>query len=170
MELIFNKELINEKELSEYLKEKEITIPNYRCAVIALITDVNGQVLLQRRGPKSRDDCNKLADIGGAFEKGDLNFKEALFREIHEEVGRKAKIEVEKFVGCFWHCKYEPRSKKDVNWLFLVYKCKYIEGSLLYNEPGKCLGYEFYQKDKLPKSEMLETTCGFWDYYLKSER
>lgn len=168
MEVIVTEELLNEYEFDEYLKDNKLVIPNYHYAVIALLTDVNRHVILQRRGPKSRDDSNMLADIGGAVEKDDLTFRDALYREIYEEVGNKANIEIDKFVGCFLQKKYEPRSKCDVNWLFMVYKCNYIDGELLINENGKCLGYELFDINNLPKSEMLETTKSFWDFYLKT--
>lgn len=167
MELLIEEEIVSEEKVKEYLAKKNIILKDYRNAVIALITDKDDNILLQRRGPKSRDDENKLADIGGAVEECDKNFKEALKREIREEVGDKAKIEIEHFVSCFLHRKYDSRSKKEVNWLFWLYKCRYNGGELIFNEPGKCLGYEFFKYCDLPRNEMLDTTKKFWDYYYK---
>lgn len=168
MKLIADKELKTDEEVVEYFKENNIVLNDYRNAVIALITDNNDRILLQRRGPKSRDEVNRLADIGGAVEESDKDFREALKREIIEEVGNEANIQIENFVCCFLCCKYDSRSKKEVNWLFWVYKCRYIDGNLLFNEPGKCLGYEFYKYNELPRNEMLDTTKEFWDYYYKT--
>lgn len=168
MKLIADKELKTDEEVVEYFKENNIVLNDYRNAVIALITDNNDRILLQRRGPKSRDEVNRLADIGGAVEESDKDFREALKREIIEEVGNEANIQIENFVCCFLCCKYDSRSKKEVNWLFGVYKCRYIDGNLLFNEPGKCLGYEFYKYNELPRNEMLDTTKEFWDYYYKT--
>ncbi len=165
MKLIADKELKTDEEVVEYFKENDIVLNDYRNAVIALITDNNDRILLQRRGPKSRDEENRLADIGGAVEESDKDFREALKREIIEEVGNEVNIQIENFVCCFLCCKYDSRSKKEVNWLFWVYKCRYIDGNLLFNEPGKCLGYEFYKYNELPRNEMLDTTKEFWDYY-----
>lgn len=168
MKLIADKELKTDEEVVEYFKENNIVLNDYRNAVIALITDNNDRIILQRRGPKSRDEENRLADIGGAVEESDKDFREALKREIIEEVGNEANIQIENFVCCFLCCKYDSRSKKEVNWLFWVYKCCYIDGNLLFNEPGKCLGYEFYKYNELPRNEMLDTTKEFWDYYYKT--
>lgn len=168
MKLIADKELKTDEEVVEYFKENNIVLNDYRNAVIALITDNNDRIILQRRGPKSRDEENRLADIGGAVEESDKDFREALKREIIEEVGNEVNIQIENFVCCFLCCKYDSRSKKEVNWLFWVYKCRYIDGNLLFNEPGKCLGYEFYKYNELPRNEMLDTTKEFWDYYYKT--
>lgn len=67
----FNREVVDEKDLEVYLKSTGLKLPEYRCAVIALILDKDGRVLLQRRGPKSRDEVGKLEDIGGAVEESD---------------------------------------------------------------------------------------------------
>ena len=65
MKLLFTEEVTNEKELEDMLQEKEIPISNYRIGVIALLTDEEERFLLQRRGPKSRDEQFKLEQIGG---------------------------------------------------------------------------------------------------------
>ncbi len=166
MKLVIKVETKNERELRTYLKNN-FNFEDFRPAVIALITDKEGNIILQRRGPKARDDSNKLADIGGAIESSDKTFIDGLYREIHEEVGPNAKISVDNFVGGVLKRKYDRRTDKEVNWLFLLYKCTYEEGELLTNEPGKCLGYEFYKYENLPREEMLETTKYFWDYYYK---
>lgn len=167
MKIIIKKETKTETELKNYLNKK-FALSDFRPAVIALITDKEGNILLQRRGPKSRDEANLLADIGGAVEDKDKTFLDALNREIREEVGNSAQIEVDNFVGGVLKRKYDPRTKKEVNWLFLLYKCTYKGGELLKNERGKCLGYEFYKYENLPYLEMLETTRFFWDYYKKN--
>jgi len=169
MELLFKEEVKNEKELGKLLSDKKIDV-NYSTAVIALITDSNGRVLLQRRGPKSRDDNNKLADIGGAVETSDVNFREALKRELKEEVGSLANIKIENFLGGVLKTKFDPRRGENVNWLFLVYKCLYVDGELLINEEGKCLGYEFFAVNELPLEEMLDTTKYFWNIYTNLEK
>ena len=80
----FDVEVNTKEELERYLSDKKIDLPSYRPAVIALILDNDGNILLQRRGPKSRDEFGMLEDIGGAVEESDLNFRKAMEREIFE--------------------------------------------------------------------------------------
>ena len=162
----FNREINNTDDLKLYLNEEGIQLPDYRCAVIALFLDRNGNVILQRRGPKSRDEVGKLEDIGGAVEIEDKNFRSALSREIKEEVGNDINYTIDKLIGASLITKYDSRSDNNVNWLFLLYKCTYIDGKLKINEPGKSLGYEFYSRDNLPIDEVAETTLSFWKFYL----
>lgn len=161
----FDKEVIDKKDLEEYLESNGIELPVYRCAVIALILDSEERILLQRRGPKSRDEIGKLEDIGGAVEDTDLTFRDAMNREIVEEVGDSINYTIDELVGASLVTKYDSRTERDVNWFFLLYKCTYIDGELKINEPGKCLGYEFYKQDELPVGEVAETTMKFWEFY-----
>ena len=78
----FDIEINTKEELSKYLKDKGIELPDYRPAVIALILDKAGNILLQRRGPKSRDGFGMLEDIGGAVEDSDYTFRDAMKREM----------------------------------------------------------------------------------------
>lgn len=165
----FNRDIIDEKDLEKFLKDCEIKLPEYRCAVIALFMDKNDNILLQRRGPKSRDEVNKLEDIGGAVEGKDISFREAMDREIIEEAGNDFNYTIDELIGASLVTKYDSRTNKDVNWLFLLYKCTYIDGELKINEPGKCLGYEFYKKEELPIKEVANTTIEFWNYYFDSK-
>lgn len=165
MYIELEREIIDEIDLKSYLKEKKIQLPDYRVAVIALILDKDGRILLQRRGPKSRDEIGKLEDIGGACEKGDKSFRESMHREIVEEVGEDIKYTIDELVDACLVKKYDTRSDSYVNWLFFLYKCTYIDGELKINEPGKCLGYEFYHYDELPINDIAKTTFDFWEYY-----
>lgn len=161
----FNREVVDNKDLEVYLKSISLKLPDYSCAVIALILDKEGRILLQRRGPKSRDEIGKLEDIGGAVESTDLTFRDAMKREIVEEAGDSINFSIDELVGASLITKYDSRTNKDVNWFFLLYKCTYIDGELKINEPGKSLGYEFYEPDDLPVEEVAETTMKFWEFY-----
>lgn len=166
MNIVIKKEIDNYDEMVKYISDNNLIDVKYRFAVVALLTDKNGKVILQRRGPKARDNNNILADIGGAFELSDKSFRDAMLREIREEVGNDALIEIEHFVSGSLKTIYDPEVGEDVNWLFLSYKCKYNGGELLINEPGKCRGYEYYGMDELPDTDRAETSKFFWDYYL----
>ena len=161
----FKNEVKDEKELEVYLKNNDLNIPEYRCAVIALMLDKSGRILLQRRGPKSRDEVGMLEDIGGAVENSDVTFRDAMNREIFEEVGSEIKYTIDELLGASLITKYDSRSDSDVNWLFLLYKCTYIDGEIKCNEEGKALGYEWYKYDEFPKDEIASSTLSFWEYY-----
>ena len=161
MELVFRDSVVTCEDVSNVIKNNNISLPDYRLAVIVRLMDKDGNVILQRRGPKSRDEHNKLEDIGGAVEDTDINLIEALYREIKEEVGELANIEIKDFVGAVFEPKFDIRTNKTVNWLFCIYNGLYIDGELLINDPGKCLGYEFYNKNNLPKDEMSYTSVYF---------
>jgi len=133
--------------------------------MIALITDKEGKIILQRRGPESRDENYMLEDIGGALEISDKNIREGLKREIKEEVGDIAKVVVDKFIGGFLNTKHDNRIDEDINWLFMVYKCNYIDGELKIKEKGKCLGYEFIDRDELNRNDIALSTKYYWDFY-----
>ncbi len=165
MRLVLKREFVTEEDLRRYIADNNINVPEFRCAVISMLMDEEGRVIFQRRGPESRDGNGMLAEIGGAVEEYDETLKDAMMRELREEVGESALINIDDFVGGILQTKYDPRTKKDVNWLFLLYKCTYVSGKLECNEEGKSLGYEVYDINELPRSEMLETTRYFWDYY-----
>ena len=106
-----------------------------------------------------------LEDIGGAVEIYDKTFREAMNREIREEVGEDINYIIDGLLGACLITKYDSRNDRDINRLFLLYKCTYIDGELHIKEPGKCLGYEFYKQDELPNDEVAQTTMKFWKLY-----
>lgn len=165
----FNREVLDKEDLENYINENNIEIPEYRVAVIALIIDDNGRILLQRRGPKSRDEVGKLEDIGGAYEESDLLFRDALIREISEEAGDKVKYNIESLIGGCLINKFNPRINDNVNWLFLLYECKYDSGEFVCNEDGKALGYEWYKYEEFPEDEVASSTLSFWKYYVNKK-
>lgn len=165
MNIVVKKEYNNYDEMVKYIEDNKLVDVDYRFAMVALLTDKDGRIILQRRGDEARDAHGMLADIGGAFEDRDGTFRDGLYREIHEEVGNQADISIETFVGGSIKTIYDPRTEKDVNWLFLAYKCKYNGGILECNEPGKCVNYEYYKSDELNRDDMSETSKFFWNYY-----
>lgn len=161
----FDRDIIDNNDLKKYLSDKKIELPEYSTAVIALILDKDENILLQRRGPKSRDEVGMLEDIGGAVEDNDNTFRDAMNREIVEEAGENVKYNIDKLVGGCLINKFNSRNNKYVNWLFLLYKCDYIDGEFVCKEEGKALGYEWYKYDEFPLEEIALSTKSFWDFY-----
>lgn len=167
MEVIFTKEVNNYDELNKLIKEDNIILPDFRVAVIALFMDKEDNIILQRRGIKSRDEHHKLEDIGGAYEEGDKTFKNALAREIAEEAGNDIDYDIKEFIGSVLIRRFDIRSNSYVNWLFMLYKCIYNNGEFKIIEKDKCEGYEKYKYKDIPREETAESTLFFWDYYMK---
>ena len=120
---------VNKKDL------KHFSYPNQKLGVIIHIEDEEGKILLQRRGPKSRDENGLFEDVGGKIEKSDITFKKAIERELKEEVGTDAKIDIAASIGIFHIL------KGDINWVFVIYFGSYKGGDIKVMEPEKCLGY-----------------------------
>ena len=69
--------------------------------VIGMVIDQDNKVIFQRRGPKANGDFNMLSDVGGAVEDYDLTFRDAMYRELKEEVGNDINVEIEHFMCAF---------------------------------------------------------------------
>lgn len=128
---------------------------NYKIGVIAHIIDKDGNILLQQRGVKSRDENGLYEDVGGKVDKDDTDYKSAIEREIKEEMGDDVNIKLSNPVGVW----YVP--KKDTNWLFIVFKGTYLDGNIKIMEPDKCMGYKFFTYDEAVESNMLSESCNF---------
>jgi len=128
---------------------------NQRIGVIAHIENELGNILLQQRGIKSRDENGLYEDVGGGFDKGDKNFKSAIIREIKEEMGDKVNIELSNSIGIF-HV-----YKNNINWLMIIFYGKYIDGEIKVMEPDKCLGYKFFTYEEALESDMVTNSCKF---------
>ena len=122
---------------------------NQRIGVIAHIQNADGKILLQQRGAKSRDENGLFEDVGGAVENSDVDFKSAIIREIEEEMGNEANLEFQDCLG-IWHA-----YKNNINWIFVVYDIKYIDGNIKIMEPEKCMGYKFFSQEELMSSDLV---------------
>ncbi len=128
---------------------------NKKVGVIIHIENNDGKMLLQQRGEKARDENGKFEYVGGGVETTDNSYKEAMIREIKEEMGEDIKIE---FFGTsdILHI-----NKNDINYLFVIFKGKYINGKINVMEPEKCIGYRFFEYDEAINSEIVSEGCKF---------
>lgn len=129
--------------------------PNQKIGIIIQIKDKHGKILLQQRGPKSRGDNFLYEDIGGRFESSDMTFKETVIRELKEEVGEVANIEISNQAGIY------TVYKNNINWIFIIYLGKYMDGELKIMEPEKCLGYKFFTPEEALNSNLVTNSCKF---------
>ncbi len=73
---------------------KKFDFPNQKIGVIAHIENSDGEILLQQRGEKSRDENGLYENIGGKVDPKDINFKSAIIREIKEEAGNEMNLDL----------------------------------------------------------------------------
>ena len=125
---------------------KKFNYPNQKIGVIAHIENKDGEILLQQRGVKSRDENGLYEDIGGKVESGDVNFLSAIESEIKEETG------------------------DEINWIFVIYFVKYIDGNFKIMEKDKCTDYHFFKYDEAINSELVTESCKYLIKSIKNSR
>lgn len=131
----------------------KLNCPTSNLGVIIHIKDKEGKILCQQRGAKSRDDNGLYEDVGGRLEPTDKNFKSAIIRELKEEIGEDAKIEISDSIGIY--------HRYNNNWIFIVYFGKYIDGELKIMEPEKCNGYKFFAYEEALMCNLVTDSCKF---------
>ena len=122
---------------------------NQKIEVIIHIEDNNGKILLQQRGIKSRDENGLYEYVGGSVENSDLDFKSAIVREIKEKMGNDVLIDFSDSTDIYHLC------KNNTNWLFVIFKGKYIDGNINIMEPEKCIGYKFFSYEEAINSNLV---------------
>lgn len=151
---LFTQQVKDIKELKETLKNNKDISKDYEVAVIVYAFDKDNKIIFQRRGLGCRDERLKLETIGGRVKKSDISFREALDREIIEEVGEEANIEIEEFITATYGVTFDNRYNKEQTWVYLVYKGRLKSGNLKIEEPDKCLGYERYKIGEVDENEL----------------
>lgn len=151
---LFTQEIKDRKELEQILKDNNEISKGYEVAVIVYAFDKENKIIFQRRGPGCRDERLKLETIGGRVKESDIDFKTALNREIVEEVGTEAKIEINEFITATCATTLDARYNKEQTWIYIVYKETLKSGELKIEEPNKCLGYERYKIGEVDENEL----------------
>ena len=151
---LFSKEVKDMNELNEIIKNNKEISKEYEVAVIVYAFDSENKIVFQRRGLGCRDEQLKLETIGGRVKKSDIDFRTALKREITEEVGTNANIELQEFIVSTYARTFDVRKNKEQDWIYLVYKGILKGGELKIEEPNKCLGYERYKIGEVDENEL----------------
>lgn len=142
---------------------KQFNYHNQKIGVIAHIENDKGEILLQQRGIKSRDENGLYEDIGGKVDPDDISFKDAIIREIKEEAGENINLVFNDSIGIY-HC-----FKNNINWTFVVYFIKYISGNIKIMEPDKCIGYKFFTYDEAINSDLVTKSCRYLIEHIKKQ-
>lgn len=151
---LFIEKVKDMKKLQEFLSDNKNISNDYEVAVIVYAFNKDNKIIFQRRGPGCRDERLKLETIGGRVKETDIDFRTALNREIAEEVGTEANIEIEKFITATYAKTFDDRYNKEQTWIYIVYKGKLKSGELKIAEPNKCLGYERYKIGEVDENEL----------------
>ncbi len=151
---LFEKEVKDMNELNEVLKNNSEISKKYEVAVIVYAFDKENKIVFQRRDLGCRDEQLKLETIGGRVKKSDVDFRTALQREIIEEIGTDADIELQEFIVATHAKTFDVRNNKEQDWVYIVYKGDLKGGELQIAEPNKCLGYERYKIGEVDQNEL----------------
>lgn len=150
------KEPKDEKELIEMVSNM-IEIPEkIYIAVEANIFSKDKKLIYHRRGPKCKTGRFKLEGIGGRVEESDLTFRDAIKREISEEVGSKANISIKKFLYARTEIVLDLEKNINKFWIIMSYIATLEDGELKVMEKEKNLGYERYRLEEIDINELSQ--------------
>lgn len=165
--MIFTDEVKNMEELVPCISSYS-NLGKVKVAVVCFLFDNNNELILQRRGPGARDDIGKLSAIGGSVNGSDADFRQALLRELREEAGKNANVELGDFIGAQIDSKTDRHTGEMINWVILAYKGKLVSGELYNAEPDRCISFEKAKMSKFNKNELSLTCANFIDYMLNN--
>ena len=138
-----------------------------KVCVVCVLYDKDGLIVLHRRGVKARDEIGKLEAIGGSVNRSDGEFRDALMRELNEEVGDKAKYELGKFI-CAQHTQhFDNNIGEMIDWVVLCYEGKVLSGELVNMEPDRCVELTHKTIDEYLEDSDLSDSCYNFLRYIK---
>lgn len=146
----------NMDDLKELIKGNGNIPEKFYVAVESNIFDKDNKWIFMRRGPGCKDGRLKLEGIGGGVEETDNNFRSALHREIEEESGKEATINIKKFLYARTEEVFDLHEKVNKFWIILSYIGTLEKGELKVMEENKNLGYERYSIDKINTNELTD--------------
>jgi ADP-ribose pyrophosphatase YjhB (NUDIX family) len=115
-----------------------------------LILNTKGEVLLMKRGPKSKNEAGYWCKPGGSVEYGEKAV-DAAKREVYEELGVRVRI-----IGYLPHTDH-ILPKDGQHWLSPNFVGVITRGSSRIMEPEKCSEIRWFPLDALPK-KLTQTT------------
>lgn len=111
----------------------------------ALIHDGTGRILLQKRGPKARDEQGRWDICGGAIEFGDT-IEETIIKELQEEL-LVAPLDME-FLGV--SDVHRKQNGVNTHWIAITYSVKVDPKLVKIGEPHKISEIGWFGLDDLP--------------------
>jgi ADP-ribose pyrophosphatase YjhB (NUDIX family) len=138
-----------------------------RIAVEAHIFDAEGRILLQRRGPKARDEIGRFEGVGGDLRTAD-DLHEALRSEVKKELGLDVEIRIDellevRLVG------FVERQDSVERWLIASYLCQLQSGTPRAVNPDLTSELRYFSLSELfvlPQGELSRSTNAAIQTYL----
>lgn len=116
-------------------------------SAVAVVHDGSGKVLLQKRGPKARDERGHWDIIGGAIEFSE-SIEDAIRREINEELCTKP-LDME-FLTVFDAHRVNQDNDK-THWVAIVYAATVNPKKVKIGEPDKMAEIGWFNLSNIPK-------------------
>ncbi len=113
--------------------------------VVFIVHDGTGRVLMQKRGPKARDE-NGAWDIGGGAVEFGESIDEAVRRELDEELGTSA-LDID-FLSVY--DAHREHNGDKTHWVALLHAVKINPEDAQIGEPEKVEKLEWFTADSLP--------------------
>lgn len=167
--MLFKDEVIDMNDLVAKLATFDKDFGRIKVCVVCFIFDKNGYLILNRRGPGARDEIGKLQGLGGSVNNNDANFREAMLREIREEGGTNAVVELGDFLGAILNPATDNLTNETVNWIIMGYKGNLVDGELENAEPDRCAGFERELMADFNREELSRTVDIFIQDMLSKE-
>lgn len=137
MTRIIEQEIDTVAQLREMLVGCPGLSPDSSIAVEALIFDEYGRWILRERGQLAQDEVGKLEGIGGRVETNG-NLRDELHREITEEIGTNAEVEIVAFLEIKTDRIHRLDNHQEfTDWVIVSYLCKHVAAKLQICEPRK---------------------------------
>lgn len=156
--MLFTEEVENINELVNKINELNFdAIDSLKVAVVCFVFDASGKLILQRRGEGARDDVGKLCAIGGSANFSDPNFRASLMREIREEGGEEAVVQIDGFIGAIPKQGFDKNAGVFNDWIILVYRGTLLKGEFVNSEPDRCSGFVTDYMENFKKHDLVET-------------
>ena len=126
--------------------DKRRGIDHIGVSAVAVIHDGKGRILLQKRGPKARDEQGHWDVTGGAIEFGE-GILEAIFREVREELQTEV-LDVEYLTTYDAHREHNGQK---THWIAIVHLVKVNPKAVSIGEPHKVSELAWFTLHNLPK-------------------
>ncbi len=115
-----------------------------------------------------RDNIGLPEEIGGGQCNNAERFRDALHREIEEEVGTAAVIEIDRFSHLRLQHDGEGASGTAANWIVVSYICRWRSGPLTVTEPTKNSGFPLVDPRTFSAADLTPSASFSLDIYRAS--
>jgi hypothetical protein len=155
MAIVSTEEVATVAELLELVPHYAGAPKEFSIAVEGLVFDIDGRWILIERGGSANDEVGKLEGIGGRAE-GLGELRAELCRELREEAGDEAKIDI----VSFFEIKSDTVQHKGVekNWIIASFLCRHVSGALQVTEPHKNRGFVYISNLDI-EADRLSSSC-----------